>query len=132
MTEALGRSQVLPYVFGLAKGGVEIELLSFEPEGTEAAEVRRTRELLADNGVRWFPQVRSPRHDFVTKIRESFSASFTGLVRALQRFPRVVHARSYIPAAVADLIATLTPRSKLLFDCRGMLGDEYVDAGHWT
>lgn len=132
MTEALGRSQVLPYVFGLSKSGVEMELLSFEPEGTEEAEVARTRELLSDNGVRWLPQVRSPRHDFATKIRESLTASLSGLSRALQRFPRVVHARSYIPAAVADLIATVTPRSKLLFDCRGMLGDEYVDAGHWT
>lgn len=132
MTEALGRSQVLPYVFGLAKGGVEMELLSFEPQGTDDEELRRTRELLRDNGVRWFPQVRSPRHDFGTKIQESLFASLAGLARSLRRFPRIIHARSYIPAAVADLIATITPGSKLLFDCRGMLGDEYVDAGHWT
>ncbi|MFO0664294.1 MAG: glycosyltransferase [Polyangiaceae bacterium] len=132
MTEALGRSQVLPYVFGLAKSGVEMEVLSFEPQGTSDLELQKTRELLRDQGVRWFPQVRSPRHDLATKVRESFGASLAGLARALRRFPRVVHARSYIPAAVADLIATITPGSKLLFDCRGMLGDEYVDAGHWS
>jgi glycosyltransferase involved in cell wall biosynthesis len=55
-----------------------------------------------------------------------------GLGTALKRRPKIVHARSYLPAAVADAIATLSPRSKMLFDVRGMLGDEYVDAGWWT
>src|SRR5262249_19973276 len=43
-----------------------------------------------------------------------------------------VHARSYLPAAVSDVIASIAPRAKLLFDCRGMLGDEYIDNGQWT
>jgi glycosyltransferase involved in cell wall biosynthesis len=55
-----------------------------------------------------------------------------GLYSALRRRPKIVHARSYLPAAVADAIATLSPGTKMVFDVRGMLGDEYVDAGWWT
>jgi len=33
---------------------------------------------------------------------------------------------------MGDAIRAACPRSKLIFDCRGMLGDEYVAAGHWT
>jgi glycosyltransferase involved in cell wall biosynthesis len=63
---------------------------------------------------------------------ESGAAVLRGLAAALVERPSIVHARSYLPAAAADVIATLSPRSKLLFDCRGMLGDEYVDNRQWT
>lgn len=132
MTEPLGQAQVLPYLFGLAGRGVEIELLSFEPAGTPREELEATAESMRSAGVRWSPRVRSARHDLPTKLLESSSASVAALRAALARRPDIVHARSYLPAAVADLVASVTPRAKLLFDCRGMLGDEYVDGGHWT
>src|SRR5690606_2100951 len=39
---------------------------------------------------------------------------------------------SYLPAAVALGLRGLLPQTAAIFDCRGLLGDEYVDAGHWT
>jgi glycosyltransferase involved in cell wall biosynthesis len=132
MTEPLGRAQILPYLFGLSAHGADIEVLSYEPEGTSQASLDATRSLLASHGLAWLPQVRSPKHDLATKLFESTRGVATGLIRALRRRPHVVHARSHMPAAIADVIATITPRAKLLFDCRGMIGDEYVDAGAWT
>lgn len=132
MTEPLGRSQVLPYLLGLARRGFEIEILSHEPAGTPAVDLDRTRALIESAGINWLPQVRSPSHHLGTKLWESGRAALLGLAEGARRRPRIVHARSYLPAAVADLVATLTPRAKMLFDCRGMLGEEYVDAGHWT
>ena len=42
----------------------------------------------------------------------------------------VVHARSHIPATIAlELKKHNNP--KMIFDVRGLLADEYVDAGHW-
>jgi Glycosyl transferase 4-like domain len=133
MTEPLGRSQVLPYVVGLAERGVKVDLHSFEPS-SPPAEFDQVRGIVGGTGgmVTWNPVVRSSSHHLVTKVREAASASMRGLIAALAKRPDVVHARSYLPAAVADVIATLAPGAKLLFDCRGMLGDEYVDAGHWT
>lgn len=132
MTEPLGRAQVLPYLFGLAKLGHEIEILSHEPVGTPPDVVEATRATIEGFGIRWRPLVRSASHHLAVKVWESSRAALIGLAAALRRRPRIVHARSYLPAAVADVIATITPGAKMLFDCRGMLGDEYVDGGNWA
>lgn len=132
MTEPLGQSQVLPYLKGLAKKGVEIDLVSFEPTGTDPDLVAAEKVRLSDAGLSWHPQVRSKSHALGVKVWESSIASMKGLILALKRRPDIVHARSYLPAAVADVVAALSPNAKLLFDCRGMLGDEYVDCGNWT
>ncbi len=42
----------------------------------------------------------------------------------------VVHARSHVPAASALIVRRLTG-CRLIFDLRGLLGDEYADAGRW-
>src|SRR5262249_12031951 len=42
-----------------------------------------------------------------------------------------VHARSYVPAAIAWLATRLT-RRPFIFDMRGFLGEEYVEGGHWS
>jgi len=132
MTEPLGQSQVLPYLIGLARAGHEIEILSFEQSGTKPEAIDALRARLTNEGMYYKPLVRSPSHHLATKVWESALGFGRALEVALRKKPHVVHARSYLPAAVADMVATLSPRAKLLFDCRGMLGDEYVEGGHWT
>lgn len=132
MTEPLGRSQVLPYLVSLARAGVEIHIVSFEPAATTEDAIEQTGAFLRREGIRWSPGFRSPAHGLLTKVREASDGVLRGLRIALKERPDIVHARSYLPAAVADVLATSLPRTKLLFDCRGMLGDEYVDVGHWT
>ncbi len=44
---------------------------------------------------------------------------------------RIVHARSHVPAAMG-LVAKRLLGARLLFDMRGLLAEEYVDAGHWS
>jgi glycosyltransferase involved in cell wall biosynthesis len=41
-----------------------------------------------------------------------------------------VHARNHVPAAMALLVSGVTRRC-LIFDLRGLMAEEYVDAGHW-
>lgn len=132
MTEPLGQSQVLPYLRGLARRGARIEILSFEPHGTSAAQLEGLRSELAVSDIRWVALPRSPSHGLGRKLFEAGRAVLSALLSALARRPHIVHARSYLPAAVADVVATLSPRARMVFDCRGMVGDEYVDAGHWT
>jgi glycosyltransferase involved in cell wall biosynthesis len=132
MTEPLGRAQVLPYLFGLSARGAEVHILSFEPVGTGNAAISAMRDLLAQHRVTWDPMVRSASHDLSVKLVESSRALTRSLTTAFRRRPDIVHARSYVPAAVFDVVSRVVPGAHLLFDCRGMLGDEYVDAGHWT
>jgi glycosyltransferase involved in cell wall biosynthesis len=127
MSEPLGRSQVVPYLKGLARAGWELEVVAFEPDGADPAEV--TRELLAD-GIRYAFSRRSPSHALAVKAAEAGQAFARLLRRALAARPAIVHARSHLPAAAAALV-TRAVGARLLFDCRGLLADEYVDAGHW-
>lgn len=131
MTEPLGQSQVIPYVAGLARRGAEMTILSFEPIARAEDEFATVHAQLAQAGVDWIPLQRSASHAAATKMWESAAALTRGLRLSLRKRPHIIHARSYLPGAVADVIATSLPRTKLLFDCRGMLGDEYADTGYW-
>jgi len=124
LSEPLGRSQVLPYLRGLRSAGWDIEVVAFEPEGADL------RDLDLD-GIRYSWTRRSSSHALPVKLAEAAGAFGRLLVRALRARPRVVHARSHLPGAVALALTRLLPGAKLLFDCRGLLADEYVDAGHW-
>ena len=131
MTEPLGQSQVIPYLAGLARVGYRIEIVTFEPEGVQPEAVARVREQLGDLGIGyvWLPRRRA--HDVATKVLESSKALMQLVMRAVATRPQIIHARSYLPAAVARAARILTPGSRFIFDCRGLLGDEYVDFGHW-
>ncbi len=131
MSEPLGRSQVVPYLRGLARAGWRIDVVAFEPESAPPDEVEAiTRELAAD-GIGYSFAQRSSSHALSVKVAEAVQAFVRLLLRALDARPQVVHARSHLPAMAALALTRLVPRSRLLFDCRGLLADEYVDAGHW-
>lgn len=132
MSEPLGQSQVVPYLEGLSGAGWRIDVIAFEPAGITDDEVERTRSKLAAAGIHYSWLRRSPSHSLGTKVAESMRAFQAVIARALVRQPRIVHARSYLPGAVAKLVATMVPRARFIFDCRGLLGDEYVDFGHWA
>ncbi len=130
--EGLGQSQVLAYLKGLARRGVRFDLLSYELASADIGLIETTRASLAAVGIDWTPMRRRRDTRLAVKVTESLLGVGRATKLALARRPDIVHGRSYLPTAVADVIASSLPRARLLFDCRGMLGDEYVDAGHWT
>jgi glycosyltransferase involved in cell wall biosynthesis len=132
MLDPLGQSQVLPYLRGLARRGIEFDLVSFELPERETDAIEALREQLRAEGVRWWPLRRARDPRLQTKVKEAARGVLLAVAAAGRRRPTIVHGRGYIPTAVGDAVASAVPGAKLLFDCRGMLGDEYVDAGHWT
>src|SRR5712664_371268 len=134
MLEALGQSQVLPYLRELSKRGARFTLLSFEKDAAFTAKgARRLDELrdsLSAEGIRWYflryhqrPSLPATMFDVVNGIR---------LARKIVKEHRIelLHARSHIPATIALALKRQFP-VKLIFDIRGLLADEYVDANHW-
>lgn len=132
MAENLGQSQVLPYLRGLARRGVGIDLVSFELSAVSADARAEIAAGLAKDGIRWHPLVRTVGTSLDVKVREAAKGALLALREALVRRPDIVHGRSYFATAICDAVGGVCRRSKLLFDCRGMIGDEYVDCGHWT
>lgn len=134
MLDPLGQSQVLPYLRELARRGVRFTLLSFErskafePQGV--LECEQLREKLKAQGIEWHwlryhqrPSIPATMYDVMAGYRQA---------AALVRRNRIemVHARGHIPATIA-LALKRRLGTKMIFDLRGLMAEEYVDAKHW-
>jgi glycosyltransferase involved in cell wall biosynthesis len=106
-------------------------VMAFEPQAAGEEEVARVRALLTGHGIEYTALRRSPAHDVATKVRESAAGLARVLEHAIRRRPAILHARSTLPALVLAAAARLLPWTRLLFDCRGLVADEYADFGHW-
>jgi glycosyltransferase involved in cell wall biosynthesis len=134
MLEPLGQTQVLPYLRELAKRGVKFTLLSFERSNAFTAAGQRDcaalKQELLGHGIEW--------HWLRYHRRPSLPATFFDVVQGVRYAGRLVqrnkielvHARSYIPATIA-LALKRKFGIKMIFDVRGLMAEEYVDAGHW-
>lgn len=125
LSDALGASQVLPYVEGLAQKGHSFELLSFEKPGNSLA----FRKEIAPN-VRW---TALRYHKTPTVPATSFDlaqGAATSVLQMLLTGADLIHTRSYVAATLAlPLVVAL--RKPLLFDTRGLWPEERVDGGIW-
>ena len=134
MLEPLGQTQVLPYLRALAKRGVRFTLLSFERARAFTAEgpaqCEQLRSELQAQGIEWHwlryhqrPSVPATVYDVLAGIRKAGSLVQRNKIE-------MVHARSHIPATIA-LALKKRFGTKMIFDLRGLMAEEYVDAEHW-
>lgn len=128
LAEPLGRRQVLPYLTGLAKLGWRITVLSYEKDQPGGPGAALVQQVLTDAGVEWWPLRYHQRPAGVSKAVDLVQ----GAVRVLHTRRRfaLVHARSTVSAALAYGLARRW-RVPWIFDVRGLLAQEYADAGHW-
>jgi glycosyltransferase involved in cell wall biosynthesis len=131
LTDPLGQSQVLPYLFGLSKRGHRITILSCEKPRRMDTGGERIRKLCDAAGIEWHP---IPYHKSPPVLSSAFDAE--RLRRAALRLHRanlfdLVHCRSYIPAS-AGLLLKLRGGVKFLFDMRGFWPDEKVEGNNWN
>jgi glycosyltransferase involved in cell wall biosynthesis len=133
MLDPLGQSQVLPYLRELSRRGVSFTLLSFERPAALAAhadKVETLRKQLAAQGIQWHwlryhqtPSLPATIFDVLNGVRLA-----RRLIKSNQL--ELVHARSHIPATIALTLKKLCG-VRMIFDVRGLMADEYVDANHW-
>jgi glycosyltransferase involved in cell wall biosynthesis len=134
LLEPLVQTQVLPYLRQLAAGGIKVHLLTFEPrlrEKWSKEDQMKQRERLATQGITWFclPYHKSPS---VPATAYDIMAGARFAVRLARREGLdVLHARAHIPMAMALLAAKRLSGMRIIFDIRGLMAEEYVDAGIW-
>jgi glycosyltransferase involved in cell wall biosynthesis len=125
-TEALGRSQVVPYLIRLART-YDITLVSFE-KSRKGIDPLRTE--LAQHGITWRP-LRYHRRPPVLSTWLDVRRGRAALTRAAaDGAPAIVHVRSYVPALMA-LQARRRIGGRMVFDIRGFWADERVEGGLW-
>lgn len=128
--EPLVRTQVIPYVAGLARAGHRVVLLTFEPgmlAGSEQLSIRRT---LHRQGIEWHRLRYHKRPALPATLVDMLAGIVYGAYLIRKRHIDVVHARGHVPAAMAVVLKRLLGL-QLVFDIRGLMADEYVDAGLW-
>lgn len=126
MSDPLGKSQVLPYVMGLADRGHRVELISFEKPPNPTPFRASLHPRVRWTGLRYHKTPTMPATLWDMAQGALTSALSAALIRA-----DLVHVRSYVSATLALPLAVVG-RRPLLFDMRGLWPDERVEDGTWS
>jgi len=129
LEDPLVESQVVAYLEGLAQRGHVIHLLTFEPE-LDAGDKRRREADLARRGIAWHSLRYHKRPSLPATIYDAIVGALTAARLIRRHSLDALHARGHVPAATGLIVRRLTG-CQLIFDIRGLLADEYVDAGRW-
>jgi glycosyltransferase involved in cell wall biosynthesis len=129
LTEPLGRRQVLPYLVGLGARGWRFSVVSFEKSRQATPEAcDDVRSALRAVNARWMPLAYHQRPPVLATLFDAAVSLWVASASGLR--PRLIHARSTLPAALASVLSRRYG-APWIFDLRGLLAQEYVDAGHW-
>jgi glycosyltransferase involved in cell wall biosynthesis len=131
LLEPLGQSQIFPYLKGLASS-YSITVISFE-KPADWLDLPFRSKLQAQChrlGIRWIPlRFRATPRPWAPAL----AIHQLALVALWQwrhwRRPQLVHARSYVPAAIALLLHRLIG-VPFIFDMRALWPEELITAGH--
>jgi glycosyltransferase involved in cell wall biosynthesis len=129
LEDPLVHSQVVAYLAGLAELGHTVHLLTFEPR-LDRARARELEERLGRQGIVWH----SRRYHKAPSLPATAFDVFAGALTAARLVRRhrldAIHARNHVPAAMAMLASRLSS-CRIVFDLRGLMAEEYADAGNW-
>lgn len=130
LTDPLGRSQILPYLMGLAELGHRIRVISLEKPGAFAKDAASVRETCSRAGIGWSPRPYRQGLPIISTLQNL--AALRRASAALHRAEPVdlVHCRSDLPA-LAGLALKRRFGLPLLYDMRAFWADERVEGGAW-
>lgn len=128
--DPLVQTQVVAYLEGLAMVGHRIILLTFEPHRPSRSAVQQWQERHAALGIEWHWLRYHKRPTVLATGWDILAGIFVGYRLARRHRIDLLHARGHVPGVMALILKRLTG-AKMLFDIRGFMAEEYVDAGIW-
>lgn len=130
LDEPLVETQVVPYLEGLATAGHQIHLLTYETGRLSRREAQASAARLSNIGITWHRARYHKRPSLPATILDAVWGGVRASLTVRRHRLDVVHARVHVPA-VSALIASRLTGAALIFDVRGLMAEEYVDAGRW-
>jgi glycosyltransferase involved in cell wall biosynthesis len=131
MTDALGRSQVIPYLTGLSQKGHKIHVISCEKKETFEADKTEVEKIFQANHIRWTPLRFSTFPRLLSKVFDLYKIRRAALKQHRQTPFEIVHCRSYI-ASFAGLFMKKRLGLRFVFDMRGFWVDERFEGNIWN
>jgi glycosyltransferase involved in cell wall biosynthesis len=130
ISDPLVETQVVAYLEGLAAAGHRIHLLTFETRRRSRSERCELRARLAARGIGWHALRYHKRPSLPATLADAVLGALYAAWLLRRHRLEAIHARVHVPAAISLLAGVLSPHL-LLFDVRGLMAEEYVDAGRW-
>jgi glycosyltransferase involved in cell wall biosynthesis len=129
LLEPLGQSQVFCYLRGLSLH-YSVTVISYE----KSEDLMDKSRVLAQHteckrlGIRWLPQRFVPKPKVITPALSMLRMIWLAAREVRANGVRLIHARSYIPAAVALVVGRITG-VPFIFDMRALWPEELITAG---
>lgn len=130
LEDQLVESQVVAYLEGLAESGHTIHLLTFETQPLTRGRRRELRQAMRSRGLHWHGLRYHKRPSLAATAFDTLCGAVVSAWLVRRHELDAVHARNHVPAAMALLAAPFAAH-QLVFDLRGLMAEEYVDAGRW-
>ena len=129
LLEPLGQSQVFAYLRGLSNH-YKVTLISYEKseDFKDAARMARARADCEAYGFRWLPQRFHRKPPIIAPALSMLRMAWLAWREVRNGRAALIHARSYIPAAVAMAVHRLTG-TPFIFDMRALWPEELITAG---
>ncbi len=131
LTDALGQSQVLPYLAGLTEYQFEFSIISCEKPIKFAEQKARVAEVCKQSNIHWYPIPYTKRPPILSTLKDLAVIKRKAVQLHKQEKFEIVHCRSYVPALVGQHLKRRFG-TKFVFDMRGFWADERIDAGAWS
>jgi glycosyltransferase involved in cell wall biosynthesis len=131
MTDPLGQSQVLPYIFGLTKKGYAFHLISFEKAEKFPLLKEHIQNLCTENQVNWHPFIYTKKPPLLSTLYDVWRMKKLAISLHKEHSFVLTHCRSYLSALVG-LEMKRKQGVNFLFDMRGFWADERVDGKIWS
>jgi glycosyltransferase involved in cell wall biosynthesis len=129
LDDPLVHSQVVSYLEGLAARGHTVHLLTFDLD-MPAKRRHELKESLERRGIAWHSLRYHKKPSLPATVYDALAGALAA-VRIMRRHRLdTIHARNHVPAATA-LIVSRIAGCRFIFDLRGLMAEEYVDAGLW-
>ena len=131
ITDPLGQSQILPYLYGLVENNnFKITIISFEKVKNFKPNENIILKKLEDKKIDWIPLIYSKRPPILSTIWDIYKLN-KKLKKLLKNGVDLIHCRSYI-TSLAALNIKKKYQIPFIFDMRGFYADERVDGKIWN
>lgn len=131
LCDPLGRSQVIPYLIGIASGGFQISVLSCEKTDRVKESEDRIRKQLMEANIDWHFILYDENGNFYSRFRYINKLKKIATELHSEKNFKLTHCRSYL-AALIGLDFKHKYNIPFVFDMRGLWADERIDGKIWS
>jgi len=135
LREPLVQTQVIPYLREIAKAGIKVSLVTFEPgfrTNWTIEQIESMRHAMAEKDIAWECLAYHKRPSAIATAYDIFAGAKFIRRKIRDENVDVLHGRAHVATLMGAIARKFSKRKpKLIFDIRGFLPEEYTDAGVW-